>query len=294
MSDVTERLEWLAPSERTFAGYLFWLSRPRFWLYLAGPVVVGVTYGASTTSDLFTPLSVALFLYFLLPANVFLYGINDRFDADIDEHNPKKSEGGREVRYSGGNRVTGIVLVCGALGVAFVPVLPIESTVAMGAFLALGAAYSVPPLRFKTTPVLDSVSNGLYVTPALVAYGAVAGTAPPLLAVASGWVWAMGMHTFSAIPDIDPDREAGIDTTATMLGERATLVYCGACWLVAAGTMALVDPRLGLVFLVYPLFAGVIGRLGVDIARAYWWFPVLNTFAGMALTMGRLWVMLYA
>ncbi|SDJ25197.1 4-hydroxybenzoate polyprenyltransferase [Halovenus aranensis] len=293
MSDVTERLKWLAPSERTFAGYLFWLSRPRFWLYLAGPVIVGVAYGAPTTSEFFTPLSIALFLYFLLPANVFLYGVNDRFDVDIDEYNPKKSEGGREVQYSGSNRVTAIVLVCGALGVGFVPVLPAESAVAMGAFLTLGAAYSVPPLRFKTTPVLDSVSNGLYVTPAIVAYGGVAGTAPPLLAVAGGWVWAMGMHTFSAIPDIDPDRRAGITTTATLLGERATLLYCAACWLAAAALMGVVDPRLGVVFLVYPLFVGVIDRFGVDIARAYWWFPILNTFAGMALTMGRLWVMLY-
>jgi len=28
--------------------YLLVLSRPRFWLYLAGPVAVGVTYGIST------------------------------------------------------------------------------------------------------------------------------------------------------------------------------------------------------------------------------------------------------
>jgi len=32
--------------------YLLKLSRPRFWLYLAGPVIVGVTYGAGTTADL--------------------------------------------------------------------------------------------------------------------------------------------------------------------------------------------------------------------------------------------------
>ena len=70
--------------------YLLVLSRPRFWLYLAGPVAVGVTYGIGDVSGLFTPTTVALACYFLVPANVFLYGVNDVFDADIDELNPKK------------------------------------------------------------------------------------------------------------------------------------------------------------------------------------------------------------
>ncbi|MEF8862868.1 MAG: lycopene elongase, partial [Haloarculaceae archaeon] len=39
-------LERVLPPEETPAGYLLRLSRPRFWLYLAGPVVVGVTFAA--------------------------------------------------------------------------------------------------------------------------------------------------------------------------------------------------------------------------------------------------------
>ncbi len=293
MSDVSDLLGWVTPSERSFVGYLFWLSRPRFWLYLAGPVVVGVVYAATTTAEFFQPVAIALFLYFLLPANIFLYGINDRFDVDIDQYNPKKSEEGRELRYSGSIAVTAIVVASGALGLVFVPLLPLEATAAMAAFLLLGAAYSVPPLRLKTTPLLDSISNGLYVMPAVVAYGAVAEIAPPLLAVAGGWIWAMGMHTFSAIPDIVPDRTAGIDTTATLLGEDWTLAYCATCWLLSAAFMGLVHPLLGAVFLVYPVFVGLITLFDVDIARAYWWFPVLNTVAGMLLTMGGIWVILY-
>lgn len=52
--------------------YLAVLSRPRFWLYLAGPVVVGVAAAASALADLFGLEPVALFAYFLVPANVFL------------------------------------------------------------------------------------------------------------------------------------------------------------------------------------------------------------------------------
>jgi len=86
-------LDRLLPSEGTTAGYLLRLSRPRFWLYLAGPVVVGVAYAARTPAELFAPIAVALFAYFLVPANVFLYGVNDVFDADIDVETQKKNSG---------------------------------------------------------------------------------------------------------------------------------------------------------------------------------------------------------
>ncbi|PSQ39835.1 lycopene elongase [Halobacteriales archaeon QS_9_68_42] len=279
------------PSEATPTGYVLRMSRPRFWPYLAGPVVVGVAYAAASTAELFAPLAVALFVYFLLPANVFLYGVNDVFDADVDAKNPKKEE--REVRYQGDRLVPALVVATGALGLAFLPLLPAGGVVAMVAFLLLAAEYSAPPLRFKTTPVLDSVSNGLYVLPGVVAYAAVAGSVPPLAAVAGGWLWAMGMHTFSAIPDIEPDRRAGIRTTATALGERRTYAYCATCWLAAAAVFGLIHPFFAAVLGGYPLFVAGIVAAGVNVDRAYWWFPAINTVAGMTLTLAALWVMLY-
>ncbi|CAI50474.1 lycopene elongase / lycopene 1,2-hydratase [Natronomonas pharaonis DSM 2160] len=282
----------LLPSDATAAGYLLRLSRPRFWLYLAGPVVVGVAYAAETPAELFSPLAVALFAYFLLPANVFLYGVNDIFDADIDIENPKKEQ--REVRYRGDWTVPALVVATGALGVAFLPALPLAGVAAMVGFLFLAVEYSAPPLRFKTTPWLDSLSNGLYILPGVVAYAGIAGDGPPLAAIAAGWLWAMGMHTFSAIPDIDPDRAAGIETTATVLGARRTYAYCGGCWLAAAAVFGTVDVFFAAVLGIYPVFVAAIAGLGIDPERAYWWFPALNTAAGTALTLGALWVMLHA
>jgi 4-hydroxybenzoate polyprenyltransferase len=284
-------LDRLLPSESTPTGYLLRASRPRFWLYLAGPVIVGVAYGATGVGDLFAPLAVALFSYFLLPANVFLYGVNDVFDADIDEENPKKDD--REVRYQGDRLVPAAVVVSGLLGAAFVPFLPTVGVVAMAAFLLLSVEYSAPPLRFKTTPFLDSLSNGLYVLPGVIAYAGLTGQGPPLAAIAGGWLWAMGMHTFSAIPDIEPDREAGIETTATFLGEPRTYAYCAACWIAAAVVFGLVHPFFAAVLGVYPVFIAGILASDVSVERAYWWFPFLNTAAGMVLTLGGLWVVLY-
>jgi 4-hydroxybenzoate polyprenyltransferase len=294
MADVAGRLSSIAPSEQTLPGYLFWLSRPRFWLYLAGPVIVGVVYGAGATSEFVQPVTAALFLYFLVPANLFLYGVNDIFDADIDELNPKKSEEGREVQYTGSRAVTAVVAAAALLGAGFAPFLGREALAALAGFYLLGVAYSTPPLRFKTVPFLDSISNGLYVLPAVVAYAALTGSFPPAVAVAGGWIWAMGMHTFSAIPDIEPDRVAGIRTTATLLGERRTLAYCAGCWLAATGLMAAIHPFLGAVFGIYPLFvAGIVVR-NVAVSRAYWWFPALNTLAGALLAMGGIWGLVYA
>jgi lycopene elongase/hydratase (dihydrobisanhydrobacterioruberin-forming) len=282
------RLGRAVPPE-SLAGYLLRLSRPRFWLYLAGPVAVGAVYAASTPADLLTPTALALFAYFLVPANVFLYGVNDVFDADIDAENPKKE--GREVRYTGDRTVLAAVEVSGLLMLGFVPVLPLPALVALAGFAFLAVEYSAPPFRFKTTPLLDSVSNGLYILPGVVAYAALAGDFPPLAAVLGGWLWAMGMHTFSAIPDIGPDRRAGIRTTATALGERRTYAYCGACWLAAAVAFSLVHVLLGALLLAYPVLVAAIARSAVDVERAYWWYPVVNTVVGMILSLGGVWVL---
>ncbi|MFC7140059.1 prenyltransferase [Halosimplex aquaticum] len=291
MPSVSARLGALAPPDTT-AGYLLRVSRPRFWLYLAGPAAVGAVFATRDTAELFTPLTVALTVYFLVPANVFLYGVNDIFDADVDAENPKK--GDKEVRYRGDRGVLAAVLASGALALAFLPALPAEAVVAMLAFLALATEYSAPPLRFKTTPFLDSVSNGLYVLPGVVAYATVAGRFPPALAVAGAWLWTMAMHTFSAIPDIEPDRAAGIETTATVLGERRTYAYCCLVWALSAAVFALVHPFWGGLLAVYPLFTAAVALTDVSVDRAYWWFPVLNTAVGTLLTMGGLWRIVYA
>ncbi|TQQ83581.1 prenyltransferase [Halonotius terrestris] len=267
--------------------YLLTLSRPRFWFYLAGPVVVGVAAAARSVPELFLPVGFALFAYFLFPANVLLYGVNDIFDADIDTENPKKTD--KEARWQGDRLVVATVIASGLLAV---PLFALTSAAVwpwLAGFLLLAVEYSAPPARFKTTPILDSLSNGLYILPGVAAYTAVAGSQPPALAVVGAWLWTMGMHTFSAIPDIEPDRRAGIRTTATWLGERRTYSYVAACWLAAAVAFGLVDPRLGALIGVYPVFVAWVAGSSVAVDRAYWWFPALNTAVGALFTLGLLW-----
>lgn len=283
------RLADAVPSEETTAGYLLLLSRPRFWFHLAGPVLVGVIYAAADPGDLLDPLAIALFAYFLIPANVFLYGVNDAFDVSADVHNLKKDD--REVRYRDSRTVNVAITLCGVAGLAFLPFLPRAGAGAIAGFLLLGLAYSAPPLRLKTTPFLDSFSYGLYVLPGVSAYAAVAGSLPPLAAVAGGWLWTMGVHTFSAIPDIGLDRAAGIRTTATLLGARNAFRYCTAVWLLAALAFAVLHLALGALLIIYPVLAVGVPLSGITVDRDCWWFPAIHVAVGMGLTIAGLWVL---
>lgn len=267
--------------------YLLKLSRPRFWLYLAGPVLVGAAFGAQTRADLVAPFTVAMFLYFLLPANILLYGVNDRFDLELDAANPKKD--GREARYAGGRGLSAAIAACGLGGLALLLAAPPPARPWLAGFLILAVAYSAPPARLKTRPPADSISNGLYILPGLAMYAALAGQAPPAAAVLGGWLWTMAMHTFSAIPDIPSDQAAGVATTATRLGRDRTLAYCGLCWLGAALAFGLLAPAAGLLLGAYPVLALLIARWRIEVDRAYWWFPAINALVGMVLTWAGLW-----
>ena len=274
--------------------YVLSLSRPRFWLYLAGPVLVGAAYGAGSLDELASLPVLALFAYFLLPANVYLYGVNDVFDREIDRENPKKvGEDARETAFEGQSAVKWGIVAAIVLLFPVLAVLPRLAWAWIALWLFLATNYSAPPFRFKTTPLLDSVSNGLYVLPGVAAYTALAGHHPPALAVLGGWLWTMGMHTFSAIPDVLPDRRAGIQTTATWLGARRAYWYCAGVWFAAALAFAGIDWRLAIPLLAYPVLALGIQRSDVDVDRAYWWFPYLNGVVGMLLTLGGLWRLTY-
>ncbi|MFW6436285.1 MAG: prenyltransferase [Halococcoides sp.] len=292
MSPSGDRTRAAARPLRDRAVHLLALSRPRFWLYLAGPVLLGVVAAAETPAAVVSPAALALFAYFLVPANVFLYGVNDVFDADIDATNPKKGDAGPEVRFEGDRWIVAVVVLSGLLSVPLVVLTgPLGWTV-LAVYLFLAVEYSAPPLRFKTTPGLDSLSNGLYILPGVLAYIAVAGALPPIAAIVGGWAWTMAMHTVSAIPDIAADRRAGIATTATALGERGAYAYCGVCWGVAALAFGVLHPLVGALMAVYPIALVAIAVSRVSIERAYWWFPAVNTVVGAVLTMAALWTLL--
>lgn len=263
-------------------------SRPRFWMYTAGPFLLGITAaGYWHTFD--NVWLVTLFaLYFVFPANVLIYGVNDLFDGDTDALNDKKS--GYESKVKDSKQLRAAILSFNTPLIILFLFLPALQTLpiilSMLGFLFFAIFYSATPIRAKAIPFVDAWFNVLYVFPGVFAFYLAGGiTLAPLLFLA-GWAWCIAMHAYSAIPDIHPDAMAGIKTTATVLGKDQTLLYCLGFYLTAA---ALTFPWFGSLSLVLGLvYASMIAwslskNTPGDVLSVYRWFPYVNGLVGMVL-----------
>lgn len=262
------------------------ISRPRFWIYSFGPYLVGALAGASHPEQFQSPLILIFGLFFLFPANLLIYGVNDIFDYETDRLNRKKMEYEALVRP---DEHRGLRLVIAASCLPFAASLlwcPIRTWTAMAAFLFFSVFYSTPPIRAKARPVLDSAFNILYVCPGIFAYLLIGNrplSAPLLLA---GALWTAAMHAYSAVPDITADRESGLETIATRFGFTRTLWLCLILYLASA---LLVLPALRwlaiLLAVVYTTLMALSlqGANESQLLRIYRWFPLVNTLAGMSI-----------
>ena len=199
------------------------VSRPRFWLYLGGTFLLGLAFALPAPAALVQLSVLLVFLCFLLPANLFLYGINDLADGDTDKYNPKKGTKEHLLRGTQVRALTSAVWVSAFIIVAVAAWFALQglwvASLMTLLFLALGAAYSAKPLRLKAKPVLDSASNVLYVLPGLVGYAFAVNQVPQWEFIAAFVCWTAAMHLFSAIPDIAADKRAKLMTTATVLSD---------------------------------------------------------------------------
>lgn len=259
------------------------VSRFRFWFYITGPYTVGCIYGASRYLDLLNLRFFVYFFYFLFPANVFLYGVNDYWDMETDLLNPKKD--GREHRISEEEkkRLAVILQAITALSIVLIPFMQsMGERIIFILFLFLSHQYSAKPLRFKEKPILDSASNVLYILPGVFAYYWITGRLPPLLILLAGFLHTYAMHIFSAIPDIEYDEETGITTTAVLLGRKASLIICFLAWggLSAIVILAGGGSPLSLLSLVYPLMVLNVLFRNLKVESVYWYYPYLNIGLG--------------
>jgi lycopene elongase/hydratase (dihydrobisanhydrobacterioruberin-forming) len=263
---------------------LFKISRPRFWLYLAGPFLIGA---AATNSMLIfkDPWFYILFLYFLIFANIYLYGINDYFDNDTDKYNIKKeSKESRLDSISSRKIVLYYILFFILISNLILWLLPnTQSQLFLIIFLFLATFYSAPPLRFKKRTIVDSLSNVLYIIPALVSFNLIfTKFGVDWLIIVSAWSWAAAMHLFSAIPDIEPDKKAGLKTTAILFKEKGSLWLCFLLWLLFSLIIILKGQLfpLSFLFLIYPLIPFYLVIKKIPAEKVYWYFPYITGILG--------------
>jgi 4-hydroxybenzoate polyprenyltransferase len=215
-------------------------SRPLSWINTAYPFGLAYLLLARPVS---VPVLVVGALYFLVPYNLAMYGINDVFDYESDLRNPRK--GGVEGTVLAPRHHRPVLLAAAVTNVPFLVVLvllggPVSWLVLAVSVFAI-VAYSAPGLRFKERPVLDSVTSSThFVSPAVYA-AALAGRGPDartVLLLAAFFGWGMASHAFGAVQDVPADRAAGIGSVATVFGAAAT-VRLAALLYAVAGILAL-------------------------------------------------------
>lgn len=199
------------------------VARPISWPNTAYPFAAGYLVSGGNFDMTFLLGT----LYFLIPYNLLMYGINDIFDYESDMRNPRKGgiEGAKEQKSLHPYIWWAIFLTnLPFIGWFAMNISSLAGGV-LGAILFFVVAYSVKYLRFKEIPIIDSITSSLhFVGPlifGLVLTGSVMEAAPFIVAF---FLWGMASHAFGAIQDIIPDREAKLASVATVLGARFTAI----------------------------------------------------------------------
>ncbi|WP_426593223.1 prenyltransferase [Cellulomonas sp. McL0617] len=221
-------------------------SRPFSWINTAYPFAAGYLLATGGRVD---ALFVVGTLFFLVPYNLLMYGINDVFDYASDLRNPRKGgiEGGLVPIDRARSVHRRILWSCVVLNAPFVVYLLLNGSSGADAVLVgvlfLVIAYSAPVLRFKERPVLDSFTSAMhFVGPllyALVLVGASLTTRTTWPVLVAFVLWGMASHAFGAVQDVRADREGGIASVATALGAHATVVAATVLYVVAAAVLLL-------------------------------------------------------
>lgn len=265
-------------------------SRPLSWVNTAIPFALAYYV---TTESVDAALSVG-FLFFLIPYNFLMYGINDVFDYESDLRNPRK--GGVEGALLPPHLHRATLIASVALAVPFIFVLVWWGSVASSGILALSlffvVAYSAKGLRFKEIPFLDSLtSSAHFVMPAVFGL-ALAGASPSATSttlLAAFFLWGMASHAFGAVQDVLADREAGLSSIATAIGAAGAVRFSLAGY-VAAGLVMLTTPApLPLIAPTVLLYIAAVApwwRVSDEKAesanRGWKWFLLLNFITGAA------------
>jgi 4-hydroxybenzoate polyprenyltransferase len=202
---------------------LFVSSRPLSWINTAFPFAAGYLM---TTRQVDATFIIGT-IFFLIPYNLAMYGINDVFDYESDMRNPRKGGVEGAVLDPRMHRITlwAVLITNVPFLVYLVAVGSPLSWLVLAVSMFAVVAYSMKGLRFKEIPFLDSITSSThFVSPAI--YGLVLAGAlftPALWGILVAYfLWGVASHAFGAVQDIQADREGGLSSVATAIGAAWT------------------------------------------------------------------------
>ncbi len=298
MTAVTPRAT--TPGSEALAGLrqVLGSSRPLSWINTAYPFAAAYLLAGGAVDALL----VVGTLYFLVPYNLLMYGLNDVWDHESDLANPRKGGVEGVVLDTRWHRTTVVAAV--ASNAPFLVALAVLAVVAghpwalvpLAVCVFTVVAYSAPRLRFKERPGVDSVTSAShFVGPAVVGVAAAGGawTWPVVATLLAFTAWGCASHAFGAVQDVRADRGAGIGSVATVLGARRTvrLAMAGyglaAVLLLTAGWPTALAAAVPVAYLVSVApFRDVTDEECESANRGWRRFLWLNLVAGFAVTQG--------
>jgi chlorophyll synthase len=224
--------------------FLVQVSRPLLW-----PVLPMVYYlGMHAAGSRMTLLAAVQLALLTMPMNLIGCGLNDLYDIESDRRSARRRAIWGAVL--GEQHRSSIWRACGAMVVLLIAssfatrnTWNIAATCGM---LVVAWAYSVPPLRFKERPPLDSIANGLgyFLLPFVMGYSL--GSNPAAMPLRY-WLLALavcGIHALATAADFDADKAAGHRTFAVAFGRRSAAIFAAATFLTALAVGGFSSPAV--------------------------------------------------
>ena len=212
--------------------FLMQVSRPIIW-----PVLPLVYYlGLHAANARLSAAAIVQMAMLTFPMNVIGCGLNDLYDYESDRRSRR-----RRAIWGATIRDADRSLVWSA-AVAMMPLVALSAIatgntsnfIATVCLILMAWLYSVPPVRLKERPPLDSLANGLgyFLLPLVMGYslGRDPHTMPLryyLLALC-----VCGVHALATAADYDSDKAAGHRTLAVRFGRRAAAGFAFAAFLI--------------------------------------------------------------
>jgi 4-hydroxybenzoate polyprenyltransferase len=236
-------------------------------------------------------------IYFLIPYNLAMYGINDVFDYESDLRNPRKGGVEGALLDRGMHRPT--LIAAAVTNIPFLVYLVVVGNPLSWLVLAVSVfaviAYSAPGLRFKERPFVDSITSSThFVSPAIYGLTLAGAVFTPQLwmLLAAFFLWGIASHAFGAVQDVIADREADIDSIATVIGAKSTVRLAVIAYLLAGVLLLFTEwpgPLAALLALPYAIvcapFWSITDAAAETANRGWKKFLGLNFVTGFFVTM---------
>jgi len=193
------------------------------------------------------------FFYATFPLNFMVYGWNDMVDFDTDQLNPRKdsfwfgARGSQEQLQGLWKPILFVQILCTPILLYFAGW---QFLGLMAAFVIINGSYNLPENGLRSRPPLELLCQVGYVMTAT--FSVFINQVPNLPYITYFYLllFAWQSHLIGEVMDIEPDREAGRCTTATILGMKKTKLLI----------IAIVAVEVGLLFFVYKdfIFGGML------------------------------------